>query len=162
MSIQISYTKKTLNKSSSNVVFFVDEKFNIKNLQKHLSNSESLYINDLLKNIDLKKKIFLFEINSKKKIILISIKKNFKSFDIENLGAEFYGRINNGKDNEYFINSDTVVSKQEFFIGHFLHGLKLKSYSFNKYKTKKKLKLFSIYVLGDKNKPSSILIKRPV
>ena len=67
MSIQISYTKKTLNKSSSNVVFFVDEKFNIKNLQKHLSNSESLYINDLLKNIDLKKKIFLFEINSKKK-----------------------------------------------------------------------------------------------
>jgi len=154
MSIQISYTKKTLNKSSSNVVFFVDEKFNIKNLQKHLSNSESLYINDLLKNIDLKKKIFLFEINSKKKIILISIKKNFKSFDIENLGAEFYGRINNGKDNEYFINSDTVVSKQEFFIGHFLHGLKLKSYSFNKYKTKKKSKLISIYVLGDKNKPS--------
>jgi leucyl aminopeptidase len=154
MSIQISYTKKTLNKSSSNVVFFVDEKFNIKNLQKHLSNSESLYINDLLKNIDLKKKIFLFEINSKKKIILISIKKNFKSFDIENLGAEFYARINNGKDNEYFINSDTVVSKQEFFIGHFLHGLKLKSYSFNKYKTKKKSKLISIYVLGDKNKPS--------
>ena len=29
-----------------------------------------------------------------KKIILISIKKDLKTFDTENLGAEFYGRIN--------------------------------------------------------------------
>ena len=52
------------------------------------------------------------------------------------------------KNNEYFINSDTVVSKQEFFIGHFLHGLKLKSYSFNKYKTKKKIKAYFYICIG--------------
>ena len=72
-----------------------------------------------------------------------------------NLGAEFYESINHGKNNEYFVNSDTVIGKNEVFIGHFLHGLKLKSYSFNKYKTKKKTRLISINVSGNKNKPSN-------
>ena len=34
-------------------------------------------------------------------------------------------------------------------------GLKLKSYEFNKYKTKKETRLISINVLGNKNKPSA-------
>ena len=41
------------------------------------------------------------------------------------------------------------------FVGHFLHGLKLKSYEFKKYKTKKIIELFLINVLGNKNKPSA-------
>ena len=41
------------------------------------------------------------------------------------------------------------------FLGHFLHGLKLKSYEFGKYKTKKKdTRSISINVRGNKNKPS--------
>ena len=35
-----------------------------------------------------------------------------------------------------------------------MHGLKLKSYKFNKYKSKNKTKLISINVVGNKNKPS--------
>jgi leucyl aminopeptidase len=155
MTIKINYTKKKPNKSSSNQVLFVDEKFNISNLKKYLSNTELSYINDLLKTSDLKKNMFLFEINSKKKIMLISIKKDSKIFDVENLGAEFYRRINYGKNSEYFINSDTATDKHKSFISHFLHGLKLKSYSFNKYKTKKETRLISINVVGIKNKPSN-------
>ena len=60
--------------------------------------------------------------NSKKKIVLISIKNNLKLSDVENLGAEFYGKINHGKNSEYLIYSDSIVSKQENFFGHFLHG----------------------------------------
>ncbi len=67
MSIKINYTKKTVSKSSSNLVLFVEEKFNITNLKKYLSNTELSYINDLLKTSDLKKNMLLFEINSKKK-----------------------------------------------------------------------------------------------
>jgi leucyl aminopeptidase len=155
MSIKINYSKKATGKSSSNLVLFVNEKFNITNLKKYISNTEFSYINDLLKTSDLKKNIFVFEVNSKKKVVLISIKKNLKSFDIENLGAEFYGRINYGKNSEYLINSDSVFSKFENFIGYFLHGLKLKSYEFNKYKTKKETRLIFINVLGNKNKPSA-------
>jgi leucyl aminopeptidase len=155
MTIEIYYSKKNTDKSSGNFVLFADEKFSDNSFKKHLSNSELTYINDLLKTSDLKKNLFVFEVNSKKKIILISVKKNLKSFDIENLGAEFYNRINHGKSIKYFINSDSLSSKHENFIGYFLHGLKLKSYEFNKYKTKKETRLISIEVLGNKNKPSA-------
>ena len=153
MSVKINYSNKSATPLSSNTVLFVDEKFNTKNIVKYVSNSEISYINDLLKANDLKKNIFIFEVNSKKKIVLISIKKDLKNSDIENLGAEFYGKINNGKKSEYFINSDSVVSKQKKFISYFLHGLKLKSYEFLKYKTKKVTRNISLVVLGSKNKP---------
>ena len=155
MTIKINYSNKAISKSSANLVLFADEKFSINVLKKHLSNSEFTYINDLLKSIDLKKNIIVFEMNSKKKIVLVSIKKDLNSFNIENLGAEFYGRINYGKNSEYFINSDSVIGIHENFIGYFLHGIKLKSYEFNKYKTKKETRLISINVLGNKNKPSA-------
>ena len=138
MSIKINYTKKKIGKISSNLVLFVNDKFDIKGLKNCLTNQEYSYINDLLKNSDLKKKILLiFEVNSKKKIILISIKNNLKFSDIENLGAELFTRINYGKNNEYFLNSESVIVKNENFLDYFLHGLKLKSYEFKKYKTKK-------------------------
>ena len=155
MSIKINYSKKPIGKSSSNLVLFVDEKFNISNLKKYISHTEFLYISDLLKTSDLKKNIFVFEVNSKKKIVLISVKKDLRNFDIENLGAEFYSRINYGKNSEYFINTDSIISNCKNSIGYFLHGLKLKSYEFQKYKTKKETRLISINVLGNKNKPST-------
>ncbi|MDC0151284.1 leucyl aminopeptidase, partial [Candidatus Pelagibacter sp.] len=115
--------------------------------------SEFSYIIDLLKSCDLSKNLFVFELSSKKKIVLVSVKKSIKISDIENLGAEFYGRINYGKNSEYFINSDSIAVNQKDFIGHFLHGLKLKSYEFKKYKSKKDTREITISVLGKKNKP---------
>ena len=103
----------------------------------------------------MKKNILVYELNSKKKIVLISIKNNLKLSDVENLGAEFYGKINHGKNSEYLIYSDSIVSKQEIIFGHFLHGLKLKSYQFKKYKTKKKNRFISLNISGNKNKPSA-------
>ena len=149
MTVQVLYKNKD---NSNNLVLFTDEKFNIDNLKKHISNSEFSYIKDLLKTGDLKKNLFIFELSSKKKIILISVKKNLEASDIENLGAEFYGRINYEKKSQYTLNSDTLNNKFENFIGYFLHGLKLKSYEFNLYKSKKETKLISINVIGNKNK----------
>ena len=157
MSIKINYIKNTQGKSSANLVLFTNEKFSIIGLKKYLSDSEFSYINDLLKTNDLKKNLFVFELSSKKKIIIISIKNNFKISDFENLGAEFYGRINYGKNSEYNVISDSVTSKNDNFLGHFLHGFKLKSYEFKKYKTKKEIRTISINVKGNKNIPSSKL-----
>ncbi len=155
MTVKINYNQKSLSKYSSNIVLFSNEKFNISRFKKNLSNSEFFYINDLLKTSDLKKNILIFEVNSKKKIILISIKNNLKISDIENLGAEFYGKVNYGKNSEYSLITDSIDNKLKDFIGHFLHGLKLKSYEFKKYKTKKDSRQILINVLGNKNKPSS-------
>ena len=154
MSVKLNYSKKTISKFSSNLVLFCDEKYSVNGFKKYLSNNEFSYINDLLKTIDLKKNLFVFEVNSKKKIVLISIKNNLKTSDAENLGGEFYKRVNYGKNSEYFIISDSILGKHDNFLGHFLHGLKLKSYEFKKYKTKKDTRAISINVVGNKNKPS--------
>ena len=137
MAVQINYKSSCLNKDIANLVLFVDEKFNINSLKRYISEKEFSYISDLLKNSDLKKNLLLFEINSKRSIFLVSIKKDQKASDIENLGAKFHGFINYEKKKDYLINSDTINSKIENFLGHFLHGLKLKSYEFNIYKSKK-------------------------
>ena len=140
MSIQINYKNKSFKNTSSNLVLFVNANFNIGSIKKCITIKEYLYISDLLKTSDLKKNLLFFEINSKKTIFLVSIKKDLKISDVESLGAKFHSYINYNKKNEYIFNSDTINSKINKFLGHFLHGLKLKSYEFNAYKSKKKKK----------------------
>ena len=152
MSIKINYKNTSLKNHQNNIILFTDEKFNIKSLNRSISNSEYSYINDLLKNSDLSKNLFVFELSSKKVIVLVSIKKNLKNYQIENLGAELYGRINYGKNRDYSIDADSINSKQLNFIGYLLHGLKLKSYEFNKYRTKKETRIITLNVFGNKNK----------
>ena len=115
MTVQINYKTNSSKKASSNLILFVDEKFNIDGLKKYLSNSEFSYILDLLKNSDLKKDLLVFEINSKKTIFLVSIKRDIKTSDLENLGAKFHSHINYDKKNDYVVNSDTVNSNIKNF-----------------------------------------------
>ncbi len=160
MTIKINYKNKNIKKTNTNLVLFVDERFNLTPIKKYISSSDFSYIYDLLKTYDLKKKLFLFELSSRKKFILVSIKKNIKNFEIENLGAELFVKINSEKTSEYLINTDSVVCKNKDFIGRFLHGLKLKSYEFKKYKSKKDAKLINVSLIGSKNKPSSDIISK--
>ena len=152
MTVQVLYKNTSSKKSLANLVLFTDENFNINALKKHISSGEFSYIKDLLKTSDLKKNLFFFEISSTKKIVLVSAKNNLETSDIENLGAEFYDHINHGKKSEYFIKLDSISSKYENFIGYFLHGLKLKSYEFNIYKSKIVKKAITLNVIGNKNK----------
>ena len=154
MTLKINHLKKKISNSSTNLVFFTNDKFKIDNIKKNFSSTEFTYVKDLLRTSDIKKNILVFEVNSKKKIVLISIKDNLKTSELENLGAEFYTRINYGKHSEYYINSDTVSGRYGNFLSHFLHGIKLRSYEFNKYKTKKETRIININVVGNKNKPS--------
>ena len=67
MTIKINYTNKTINKLASNLVLFCDEKYSISGIKKYISSAEFSYINDLIRTIDIKKNLFIFEINSKKR-----------------------------------------------------------------------------------------------
>merc|ERR1712086_1135711 len=115
MSIKINYKNNISNKSTTNLVLFVDENFNIRDLKKYISNSEFSYIADLLKNSDLKKDLLFFEVSSKKTVFLVSVKKDIKISDVESLGAKFHSYINYDKKNEYFVNSDTINNKIKKF-----------------------------------------------
>ena len=77
MSISINYNKSLPKKNIHNNVLFVDEKFNISALKKHISASEFSFISDLLKIKDTKKKILKFDINSKKKNNFNIFKKKY-------------------------------------------------------------------------------------
>ena len=153
MSVNINYKNNLKNRSSFSKVLFVDDKFNLTVFKKFFSKSEYIFISELIKVRDLKKEILSFDLNSKKQIILISLSKNLNPYSAEKLGAKFYKLINNSNINDYIINSDTASKTLKNFVGFFLHGLKLKSYTFDKYKTKKDTKNISISVIG-KNNPS--------
>ena len=79
MTIKINFSNKVSGKSVANFVLFADEKFSINALKKYLSSTELSYIADLLKTSDLKKNMFVFELNSKKNSFNI-YKKKFKEF----------------------------------------------------------------------------------
>ena len=101
MSVTINYKSNSSKINSSNLILFSDENFNISPLKKQISSTEYNFIKDLIKTKNIKKKILSFEINSKKKIILVSLKKNIKSYDLENLGAKFYDLFKDTKQNTY-------------------------------------------------------------
>ena len=65
------------------------------------------------------------KLTPKKKFFIISIKKDLKISEIENLEQNFISQIKK-KNSEYFINSDSISNSDKNFLGHFLHGIKLK------------------------------------
>ena len=154
MSILINYKNNILKAKISNLIFFVDEKFSLTGLKKYFTDTENRFINDVLKSHNLSKKIISFDISSKKKIFLISVKSTINPSQVENLGAKFFNYSKDIKQKEFVINSDIKAAKLKDFVGHFLHGLKLKSYVFEKYKTKKNKKIITFNVIG-KNIPST-------
>ena len=154
MSIKINYKNNSSKNNSGKLIFFVDEKYTLISLKKNLNKSEYEFIRDIISSHDLTKNIISFDINSKKRIFLISVKKNINPSEVENLGAQFFNYIKNLKQKEFYINSEVLPINQKKLIGHFLHGLKLKSYVFDKYKTKKNINNITINVFG-KNVPSN-------
>tara|TARA_B100000886_G_scaffold15922_1_gene10189 strand:+ start:183 stop:1637 length:1455 start_codon:yes stop_codon:yes gene_type:complete len=155
MTVQINYKSNNVKKTSGNLVLFIDDKINISSLKKEITKSEYAYISDLIDINDKKKEILTYDISSKRKIILIVIKKNLTVSESESLGAKFYDYFKDNKKYNFTINTDTNPSKLKNFIAYFLHGLRLKSYNFEKYKSKKEKKATSINLIG-KNKPTKI------
>ena len=54
MSILINYKNSSYKRNSSSLVLFVDEKFNISPIRKHLSTHENSFVSDLIKAKDIK------------------------------------------------------------------------------------------------------------
>jgi leucyl aminopeptidase len=153
MTVHISYKNKFNNKLAENLIFFVNENFDISNTKKNLSSLEFVFISEMIKENDSNKQILIFDVNSKKKIVLVSLKTNLNNFDVEKLGAKFYKLFKDFKKINFILDTNNKLEKPKNYVGHFLHGLKLKSYVFEKYKTKKNENKISVIVIG-KNIPS--------
>ena len=155
MPINISL-KKSLNiKFVKNHVFFTDKDFKIKELNKFPISKFSSFINKSISSSELSHKNFLsLDINPLQKVILIKIKNNQSSLDVEKIGAEFFTYLKTNlylNTTYYEENIRNISSKNKFFFDQFAQGLQLKSYEFNKYKSRSKEKKFYLEILN-KNK----------
>jgi len=150
MSVQINYISKINAKSSKSYVFFANEKFEVNNLKNVFSKEQISFIQQIIKKKDLKKRFLSFDLNLNEQIILIKTKKNISSHEIENLGAEFYNFIKLNSIINLTLYSDSLqkIQNRKEAIEEFLLGLKLKSYEFNLYKSKKKIEIIKIDVLN--------------
>ena len=136
-------------------VLFCDENFKISGFNNLYLKKSSFDIQNMVNlNKNNKKEFLLFNINSSQKIILIKVRKNYSSAENEKLGANFYKFI---KSNFIFNisildqNVKEFFSKNKLFLDEFIHGIKLKSYIFDKYKSKKDKDIFEIDI-SNKNK----------
>ena len=146
MIIKDTFSKFTnISKLSGCIAFFVNEKSEIAHLKKYLGPSNHINLNVLLKNRDKKKGLLSFDINPKQKIILIPLKKNQKPNETEKSGAKFMDFLNNEGTGLIHILSETIsINLKPDAIYEFLHGMRLKSYSFDKYKSKKETKILKV------------------
>ena len=160
MTVQINYKKKIAKNTTSNLVLFTNENFDINILKKYISKSEYSYISELSKIKIKDKKFVSFVINSKKTIFLIQVKNQISIADLEKLGAEFFDYFSRKNKNNFAVYLENLIGKNDNFIGHFLHGFKLKSYEFNLYKSKKNKDNISISVIGTKSKISKSIQQR--
>ena len=154
MSVSVSYKNNYSKKKPTNIILFVNEEFNLSNLRNHISKNEYSFVSDIIKSKNQKKQLISIDINSQKKITLVSLKKNIRAAELENLGAKLYDLSSDNKHKQYIINTDTFFVKPNNSVGNFVHGFNLKSYIFDKYKTKKTKKNINIFITG-KNKPST-------
>jgi len=131
-------------------VIFCDHKFRAPFVEKIFSSQNSKVLNrHILNNKSKEKNIFLFNLNENQKVIIVNVNSPELGLENEKIGAEFYEFIKSNSVNElsfFDTNISFFNSKNSSFIYEFFHGLKLKSYSFEKYKTKPDNKIFNFYI----------------
>ena len=154
MSIKISVKKNINQKQIKNFVLFADDDFNIRGLSKISLPGRPEIINKTIKNNKKKDNIFLsLNLNSDQKLILIKLKNVNLTSENEKIGAKFFNYIKTNLEYSLLLldeNINQVSIKNKNFLEEFIHGAQLKSYQFEKYKSKKKSKIYEINIL-DKN-----------
>ena len=160
MSVQVVYKNKAKSSLSGTVVVFVDDKYKIYSSNILLNKKEILYLNNIIKiRKNDKNKLFTVDINENKSALIISYGKNNSIHTFETLGAKFFEFLEKNSFKNILVSDTSIFTKNASqLLNHFIHGLKLKSYKFQTYKSKKAKKLFKITVIGkqDSNKNKNL------
>ena len=155
MTLKILHKNKATDRDIKNYLLFSNENFKIYGLDKISLKNQANHINrTIASNIHKDKNFLVFNINSNQRVVLVKIKNNQTSLDNETKGAELYSFIKSNLIFNLSMLEGNILStdiKNKNFISEFLHGIELKSYEFNKYKTKKKNDQFEIHVISKKN-----------
>jgi leucyl aminopeptidase len=127
-------------KSFKNYVLFSFNNFKIHKSELDFFNLKEDEFNKLAINNKTRENEFLnIDCSSKRKLILINLSKK-KYLDLEKIGGKFYNYLINQRFNNLtFLDTNivNVLNNIDYFYDYFLKGVKIKSYNFEKYKTKK-------------------------
>ena len=160
MSLKVNFKNYIKKIDIKNFVLFADENFKIMGLKNLPLTEDVVKINKTINYNKLKDKDFLlFNLNPSQKILLVKIKSSKSSLDNEKIGAKFYNFLKNNLINSSTLhenNFNDLKKKNKFFLEEFLHGIKLKSYEFRKYKTKNKNYLYEIDILAKQKSDKKI------
>ncbi len=153
MTVQVINKNRAKSSNPGVIALFTEDKFQMDNTRDFLSKNEVSYVQKILKNKKKNKEnIISLNISEKTTLILISLKKDLKGSGVESLGAEFYSFIKKNLFSDVYIFAESVKIKPgKDFIGRFMHGLKLKSYEFNIYKSKKIKNIITVNLIGKQN-----------
>jgi len=140
----INFTKKIDDKCENLGFFIPEDKLSLKTSQ--IDNQKEERINKFLKKIEKnkdKKKLHFFDLSDNQKCFIIILKEKLINFELNNLGGSFRNLITSHKDLKKIglLTSENLKNKKfsdQELISEFLYGYVLKSYSFEKYKSKKK------------------------
>ncbi len=151
MVLKENYVKSAkLDNLSGSIILFANEQSEIRNINKILNHTQSNLIKKNLKNNKKKKEIFSFDISYNQKIVIFSLKKNQNSF--EKNGARLFEFFKNENLNKIYIFGDSIENSNKIKCLHELaHGMKLKSYSFDKYLTKKNTEILNVNIITKEN-----------
>ncbi len=142
----IIFDDKTGFRQGETLAFFLNENFDFK-LESGIFSAQILNkIKVFLKNSKSKKnkeKLLSFDISENNKVLFVIIKEKLFENDFEKIGANFFSYVKANKLSNIIFYSDTIELIQSYkqkisLTLNFIHGFSLKSYFFDKYKTKNK------------------------
>ena len=142
---------------SKHIGFFVSDKLELKR-NSGLDASQFSKITSFLKKVpnSQSQKILSFDLSENQKCFFIVTKPKLDTYEINNLGANLKSIINSDKNiKEINIFCDLPFEKDKKainFINEFAYGYELKSYSFEKYKSNKKVNIQNLELSVDKPK----------
>ena len=138
----------SLSPDSEAVAIFVNEKYGYKDKKGILSKHLVQKINSFLSVLKVKKKqdeITTFDISEKQKCFIVKVQNKYESFFPQEIGGRVFSYLKKIKDlDKVDLCIDTLdfdKKKLVSFSAQFCLGFKLKSYTFNKYKTINKEKI---------------------
>ncbi len=134
MKLKVNFvTKLSKGKTENEIIFVKNQNFKNKNLKPLLK--------FVLESKLFQEKLFIQKEYNKRNYIFINCRKLTLSSDYENIGSKLFDYLNNGKIENSYIDVGKV-DINNIQLEKILHGGKLKSYSFDIYKSNnKKIKL---------------------
>ena len=141
-------------------LLFSDPKGNIDGLSKYFNFQEKSFIQKKIKNKKKGDKFLLFSLNDSLEIIIAFLDDKLSEVKTENLGAELFILINKNNLEKITIINNNIKFQNSNLIEFLAHGIKLKSYTFEKYKSKKTSKKISINLISKENSKDISIMRK--